>query len=171
MTLSAGWNLISFNVVPEDSDLRTLLLPIAGLYTEVSTIEGETALVFRPERADELNTLQSIDVLHGYWIRLTDAATLTVQGPPADATAARFLDVGWNLISYLPNAPMSIGAALATLDNSYDEVRGFDVEAMSYFPDLPPQFSTLSVLEPGKGYLIHLTQPAVLFNLNEPLGS
>ena len=155
--------------MPEDSDIETVLLPIAGLYTQVSTIEGETALVFRPDQADELNTLQTIDVLHGYWIRLSAAATLTVEGEPADATAIRFLDAGWSLISYLHTAPVPVETALASLDGAYDEIRGFDVEALSYFPDLPPQFSSLSALEPGKGYLIHLTQPAVLLNLSEAL--
>ena len=44
----------------------------------------------------------------------------------------------------------------------YDEVRGFNTEALSYFPTLSSELNTLQELEPGLGYLIHMTQPGVL---------
>lgn len=147
----------------ENPDIRSALQPIEGLYTEMSTIDGGTALVFRPDQPDWSNTLRTIDASHGYWIRLNAAATLTVHGARAESGAVTLLDAGWNMVSYLPGSPLPVRAALASLEGSYDEVRGFDGEALSYFPGLPPQFSTLSVLDPGKGYLIHLTEAAVLF--------
>jgi hypothetical protein len=157
--LDKGWNLVSFQVLPEDLSIENVLASINGLYIEVNTISGDNVLVFTPGGA---NTLTGIDPGHGYWIRMKSAADLTVSGVRIDRSAAIELQPGWNLVPYLIDEPWPVRLALSSIDGKYDEVRGFDGEAKSYFPVLPASFNTLHELEPGEGYLVHMTEPAVL---------
>jgi hypothetical protein len=159
INLDKGWNLVSFQVLPEDLGIENVLASIDGLYIEVNTISGVDVLVFTPGGA---NTLTEIDPGHGYWIRMKSAADLTVSGVRVDRSAAIELQPGWNLVPYLIDEPWPVRLALGSLAGRYDEVRGFDGEAKSFFPALPASFNTLHELEPGEGYLVHMTEPAVL---------
>lgn len=162
IVLTPGWNLVSFNVDPRDPDVREVLAPIAGLYTEVSTLFGGKAIVFRPELPDSLNSLKVIDASRGYWIRMTAGANLTTAGTQmAPATPIRISE-GWNLVSYLPPKPLPVSEALASIEGTFAEVRGFDVEGQSYLPYVPAELNTLTTLRPGYGYLIYAVDSGML---------
>jgi hypothetical protein len=72
------------------------------------------------------------------------------------------LSQGWNLVAYLADEAMPVELALGSIDGMYDEVRGFDTEASSYFPSLPAEFATLMTMRPGGGYLVHMTEAGQL---------
>jgi hypothetical protein len=75
------------------------------------------------------------------------------------------LDVGWNLVSYLPRASMPITQALQSIEGQYFAVLGFDLAqggALSYYPDLDPSFNTLHALEPLHGYWIRMVTTGTL---------
>ena len=162
--LNAGWNLISFNIAHENTDPRSVFQSIDGLYSEVSTIVGDKSLVFRPDQPDELNELLEIELFNGYWIKVSSATTLTVDGTAMDRTVPRALDLGWNLVGYLADSPHPVTLALYSLEGKYTEVRGFDLEGASYFPELPHQFTTLTEMEPGKGYPINVTDSSTFLH-------
>lgn len=162
ISLQEGWNLISFRVVAEDRTLVALLEEIAGLYEEVTTMKGDEIRTFIPGRPAELNDFKSVDLTSGLWIRMNRAASLTVEGSPIPAGVPIELHKGWNLIAYTPEVPLPVGFALASIVGKYTEVRGFDAEAQSHFPGLPEEFNTLSVMQPGMGYLVHVTEDAQL---------
>ncbi|MEX0763050.1 MAG: DNRLRE domain-containing protein [Dehalococcoidia bacterium] len=162
LQLTPGWNLISFNVSPTDPDIRTVMASIEGQYTEVSTIMGSSAVVFRPDRSDDLNTLRELDTIHAYWIRVVSETTLTIEGTQVHKSSPIELHEGWNMVSYRPATPLPVITALGSISGKYDEVRGFEVEGMSYFPMIPRELNTLKTMHPGLGYLIHATEEAVL---------
>ena len=157
--LNAGWNLISFNIAHADPSIRNVFKSIEGLYSEVSTIQSGESIVFRPDQPDELNELKEIDLVSGYWIKLNTATTLTVHGTEMDHGVPGTLELGWNLVAYLSDTTHSMDRALYSIEGKYSEVRAFDTEGSSYFPNLPAQFSTLTEMEPGKGYLINIIDP------------
>jgi len=161
--LNQGWNIISFQALPTDTSLTNVLASIDGLYSEVNTIVDGQVLVYTPESAaDGSATLTNIDGTHGYWIKMRSTATLTVTGQPVDLNASIELQPGWNLIPYLSEDARMPRQALTSIAGKFDEVRGFDGEAMSFFPALPVEFNTLDSMEPGQGYLIHVTEQATL---------
>jgi len=57
---------------------------------------------------------------------------------------------------------LSVTVALSGIAGSYTVVMGFDEGGLSYYPDLPPEFNTLHVMEPQHGYWIRTTEPVTL---------
>lgn len=160
INIQPGWNLISFQVLPDDKSVGNVFRSVDGLFVEISTIQNGVAVSYVPGRSD--NALTFIEPAHGYWVKMTSAATLVVVGSSVDPQAAIQLDAGWNLIPYLIDEPWPVRLALGSIAGKYDEVRGFETEAKSFFPALPGEFNTLTELMPGEGYLVHMTEAAVL---------
>ncbi len=161
VTLQEAWNLISFDVMPHDTDVATVMNAIANNYTAVLGFDGE-GYSYYPQLPDTINTLQEMDPYHGYWIRSTAVVTLPVVGPEVPDNTPISLRPGWNLVSYLPNASMTITDALRSIEGLYTAVLGYDQGAMSSYPDLPGYMNTLHTMERFRGYWIHMTAPATL---------
>ena len=161
LVMNAGWNLVSFQVLPGDTSVETVFAPLSGLYVEISTVVDGVSLVYRPGAAPGENTLLSVDSSHGYWVKLREAASLDVLGVPAQPPAIE-LQQGWNLIAFSSSEPLAIPDALRSVDGLYTEVRGFDGEGVSYIPGMPAQFNTLMTMYPGSGYLVHMQEDATL---------
>ena len=162
--LHQGWNLISFDVFPYDPAIAQVLSDVAGMYDRVLAFDchgGTPGLSYYPD-LPVLSSLQHMDPYHGYWIHMTMNGTLTVEGIEIGDTTPLYLCQGWNLVSYLPESPLPVSTALASIDGLYSVVLGWDNGALSYYPDLPPALNSLHQLEPGHGYWIKLTQAATL---------
>jgi hypothetical protein len=158
--LAPGWNLISFQVLPEDRSVGSVFGQINGLYTEVKSIINGQAVSYVPGR--ESNTLTKVRAEQGYWVKMSQAATLVTIGKQVDRNTAILLAPGWNIVPYLIEESWPVRLALSSIAGKYDEVRGFDGEAKSFFPALPPEFNTLTELIPGEGYLIHAIDSVLL---------
>lgn len=102
-------------------------------------------------------------------------ASARAQGGGLYALLARLeipLQSGWNLIGYpLPTPDLaarpSISESLKAIDGSYSIIYGFDPDQPSapwqvYDPNAAAWANSLKTLEFGRGYLIHVTEPANL---------
>ena len=159
--LHSGWNWFSINRTPSDSSVPAVLTSISGKYDLVLGEDG----VYAPPPADPaFNTLTDILPGEGYMIRMTHAAEepnpLLVSGPLVPANTPIPLHSGWNWLGYLPESAQDISHALNSIAGKFDLVLG---ETGTYAPPpANPAFNTLSHLEPGRGYLIRMTQAATL---------
>ena len=161
ISLQSGWNLISFNVLPPDENISTILAPIEGLYTVVLGFDGG-GLSYYPHLPPSMNTLQTLDPYHGYWIRMNSAGTLSITGDPVPFNTPLSLQSGWNLVSYLPDGSEPVSEALSTIDGLYTVVLGFDGVGLSYYPELPPEMNSLQSLDPLHGYWIRMNSAGTL---------
>ena len=157
--LAPGWNLFSIDVTPPDPAIATVLSSLAGQYDVVLSFDGGPSgggLTYDPANPGA-SDLTTIDVTHGYWIHITAATTqtLTLAYEPARDDTPIQLYEGWNLVSYLPDRTLPITKALESISGAYDMVRGFDGGALTYMP-AQPEFSDLTVLEPGYAYWIKI---------------
>jgi len=165
MLLPAGWNLISFDVMPLDPEVADALSSINGKYSRVLSFDCDAgAQSYYPSLPPGINTLVTMDPWHGYWIEMTEAAHLTVVGIEVPDDTPMELCAGYNLVSYLPDIPLPVGDALISIDGNYESVMGFDpiLGALSYYPGLPPILNTLTHMEPGYGYWIKMLIPDTL---------
>ena len=147
---------------------------IDGVYVAILGYDGDLRAYY-PDSPQE-STLQTVDVLHGYWIR-----TILAPGQPISDTllaepAAQWrmagelvpedqplpLASGWNLAAYLPWQPLTITEALQGIVGRYGAVMGFEGTALSYYADLGPSDNTLRWMVPGYGYWISATQAITL---------
>jgi hypothetical protein len=165
MLLSEGWNLISFDVMPLDPRVSSVLASINGKYNRVLSMDcDQGALSYYPYLPPTINTLKTMDAWHGYWVEMTQEAHLVVVGIEAPEGMPMPLCSGYNLIGYLPNWPILVGDALWSITGHFQSVMGFapGIGAQSFYPDLPPALNTLTQMQPGRGYWIKMTEPDIL---------
>ena len=101
---SDGWNFVSFNLIPLDSSLETLLDDIDGTYDRLMyfNAESNTWYTYIPTRPDHYNNLGNWNNRMGVWIRMTSDATLTLEGVVPVVTTLE-LYPGWNMVG-LPSS-------------------------------------------------------------------
>jgi hypothetical protein len=131
ISLAAGWNLISFNVLPPTSDVATVLASIAGLYSVVLGYD-RGGLSYYPQLPPGMNSLRTMDPYHGYWIRMNVAATLSLSGTSVPVATPINLYAGWNLVGYLPEGPEPVTSALASIAGQYTAVTSYRGGALYY---------------------------------------
>ena len=113
------------------------------------------------------DTLDSLDETQGFWIFMTEAATLKVTGKAPDQTEIPLTTTvgGWNLVGYpsslTPTPPALMGEIDYTLIITYfaadtaDPWKLYDPKATTYANDLVEML-------PGYGYWIFVNQNATL---------
>jgi hypothetical protein len=163
--LATGWNLIALPLTQSFTETQAALASIAGQYDLVYAYDGCDATdpwkTYDPAAPPPVNDLTSLDVQHGYWLRATAPATLTLAGTRPTSITIQ-LCAGWNLIGYPSAAPVALPDALASIAGQYDLVFAYDASDTAdpwkkYNPAAPPFTNDLAALGPGKGYWVRMT--------------
>ena len=172
ITLVAGWNLVSLPVTPLSTDIGDVLASINGKYTLVYAWDATGGSSgaghwMRHAAGGYGDTLDSLDETQGFWIFMTEAATLKVTGKAPDQTEIPLTTTvgGWNLVGYpsslTPTPPALMGEIDYTLIITYfaadtaDPWKLYDPKATTYANDLVEML-------PGYGYWIFVNQNATL---------
>ncbi len=169
ISLVPGWNLVSFNLHPQDTSIATVLASISGKYDLVYAWDGSVSTNNWKKYDPAVpfgNTLTTLDETKGFWIHMTSAETLNVVGSVPTTTSIPLSTVGggWNLVGYpaqgarpLPDALRDNGVGTNyTLVYAYrasdttDPWKLFDRNAPGYANDL-------TQLTPGWGYWVRAT--------------
>lgn len=162
--LKTGWNLVSFNLIPNDDKIEVIL---ADIFDDVLLVyawdatEAGSWMRYAP-LAGFGNSLAALDNTMGFWINMKKDATLTVTGTQPTSTNIA-LYKGWNLIGYPVQNAVAIPDALIAIDEKYDLIlayKAFDTEDpwKLYDPDAPNYANDLATMAPGWGYWIHITE-------------
>jgi hypothetical protein len=143
--LQRGWNQISCNVIPESGALTPLDIPNL---LQIKNMRQS----FNPSLPSQFNTLGTIEATAGYWVKVSAAGTLSIEGSLAE-NAAISLKAGWNHVGYLPSESLSVATALVSIAAYLQEVR---------YADYLYSRNQLSNMDPGKAYWIKVNQDCVL---------
>jgi hypothetical protein len=168
--LTIGWNLISVPLIPPSTAITEVL----------SSIDGDYDLVYAYDSSDTtdpwrkydvamppfLNTLTDINETMGFWIRITETVTLTVNGLTPVTTDINLL-TGWNLVGYPSKITRALTTTLQSIDGTYDLVYAYYAADTTdpwrkYDVAMPSFLNTLTIMEPGHGYWIRVTEDCVL---------
>lgn len=147
------WNFVSFNLIPGDSSLESILEDpengISGSYEKVIYYDSGSGewKSYIPGRSDHFNGLNSWDHTMGLWIRMTEDETLMVEGTEPTSTDMT-LNPGWNMVSY-PSSTATFGGTPedVTIVGRFDASQNNNL-AYDYDPD---NFE----FEPGEGYYLY----------------
>jgi len=161
--LHTGWNLISISVTPSDTAPASVLAGIDGKYTIVWGDFDPTTSTWQSYNPDKpKNSLSAIQPQHGYWIKMTEDATLDVSGSLPSTSIA--LKQGWNLVGFSLTKSTDITTVLSGISGNYSIVWGdYDTTTStwkSYNPAKPK--NSLDSLSPGYGYWIKMDSDATL---------
>ncbi|MBR4898626.1 MAG: hypothetical protein IKZ48_07575 [Prevotella sp.] len=147
--LAEGWNWISTSI---ESEALPFIEPILD---KTDRLVGQTNELIKDEVYGMVGGLQTMDVTAGYKIHTTAQASMKKTGITASISTPVRIHKGWNWIGYLPMQSMAVGEALKRLSaatgdrlingNSFAEYGANGWEG------------TLSVMNPGQGFLYHRT--------------
>ena len=168
--LKAGWNLVSFPNLLQNTLVTDLLSSISGQYESVYSYKGcDTAdpwKIYNPALPPYANDLQYVDRTTGIWIKMKQDTELNVSGTFSITTNIPLCN-GSNMVSYTGSQAKPVVEALSSISGKYNKVYGYKATDPSdpwkiYDPSLPPYANDLTTLEPGFGYWINVGQNCTL---------
>ena len=151
ISLTQGQNLISLYRQPADTDTTSVLSSISNKYSKVSAFTNNSWKFFIPEYP-ESSDLTTMEAGIGYWVDMSEPATLLMYGQAASNTIN--LENGGNMTGYNTPDSHNVADALNSIDGKYQFVKTLvDGSWKSYYPDNPAS-GDLTIMEPGHGYFI-----------------
>ncbi|HPO62744.1 MAG TPA: hypothetical protein PK762_06630, partial [Candidatus Kapabacteria bacterium] len=151
--LNSGWNLISSNVMPENTNIIEIFSEVNNL----KLVKNQAGNIYDP--AFGINTIGNWNINHGYWVYMTAPSILQIIGLEVNPLETPInLNQGWNLVSYLRNSEMLAPDALQGITGSMLFAK--DRMGNIYHPGYG--INNLGNMQPGQGYWIYMNAPAVL---------
>ena len=150
LDLKAGWNLVSFYVETGDMAPATVLAPIDEYLVQIKSLTQS----YHPSVSSFLNSLTSLNVSDGYWLKVTEDVSFEIEGEvPAGVSIA--VKEGWNLLGYPKENGVALADELNSLDSTLLQIKNL---TDSYDPQLPEFLNTLTTMTPGLGYWLQVGQ-------------
>ncbi|MBQ2572692.1 MAG: fibronectin type III domain-containing protein, partial [Bacteroidales bacterium] len=143
ISLSAGWNLISFYVLPEDASITNVF---GSNISKVSIVKNNDGF-YKPGKADKLQSLTEFEYGQAYLVKANSAFSISVEGVAPTSTTIS-LKAGWNLLGYPKATEANASTILSGIAGKYTELK-----------DLSASQTTL---KPGKGYYIKMNTDATV---------
>jgi len=165
--LAEGWNLISLPLMPDDEDIDVILTDISDNVSQVRTwvyVDGVLTEKSWAEGGTVGDLTEMVDG-QGYWIEMTEAKTLPIQGSelPGPGESMPVYDVyeGWNLIGFksvsdVADAQDYLGGAVTLI---FERMYGYDAED-DYYVTIQ---LTGNALEPGQGYWLAVSADGTIY--------
>jgi|GEM_PF-6319851 len=164
ISLAVGWNLISIPYQPANTSIATLLSGIAGKYSIVwGEFNPATSAWKNYNPAKQTNSLTAMEPNKGYWVKVTEACTLSATGAIVTSKGGS-LASGWNLIGFAGDVDTAITTVLAGISGKYSIVWGEFNPATSAWKNYNPakQTNSLNTMGAGKGYWIKASESCSL---------
>ena len=144
LNLIAGWNLVSFYVEADDMTTATVLAPIQDKLLQIKNLTQS----YDPNLLALLNTLSSLRMKDGYWLKVSEDVSLDVEGTVPSGASIN-VKRGWNLVGYPRPNGEGVAGELASLGSTVVQIKNLE---SSYDPSIPSFLNTLSTMAPGSGY-------------------
>jgi len=172
IALEPGWNLVSFNVHPADTAIASVLSSILGSYDLVYAWDATGAHVGSGNwlKADNIpvspDSLTVLDETMGFWIHMTAADVLAVEGSvPTTTNISLSVNAGgWNLVAYPSMSDQAMPGVLEVhgVGTDYSLVYAYHANDPAdpwklYDRSAPPFLNDLAQLTPGWGYWIRVS--------------
>ena len=152
LDLVAGWNLISLPLSPLETAIETVLSPISGKYISAWSFSAGVWKLYDPANPG-FSDLSDMNAGIGYWINMSQAATLPISGTTPDGYIPVFN--GWNLVGYNAGQVRDTAAAMTSLAGKYISVWAYINGGWKLYDPANPGFSDLLTIDPGLGYWIN----------------
>ena len=144
LSLTAGWNLISFNVQPADSAIASVF---SSLGTNLLTVKTADAF-YDPSQTSYYNSLLKLQRGAAYLVKVTSAQTLSVTGTMLTPLSYS-LKSGWNMIGFPKQASVAIATATTGITSQFVSTKNFEG-----FYVKGGTSNSLTNFDPGKGYYL-----------------
>jgi len=159
INLVAGWNWVSFNILPDDTSLDSFFGDNTSKVKEVKT-QTESAVNTGIKWIGSNTSLLS-NIANGamFKIKTEESFTLTVNGTTVDPENSIALNLGWTWIGFTSSDCINVRNAVDSVYNILDEVKSQTESRIKRGENF---FGTLTEMCPGKGYAIKVTEQSSL---------
>ena len=165
IAFNAGWNIISSDVIPTNTDMKSIFQPLidAGQLRKVMDESGKTIENFGAFGGWK-NNIGNINPSKGYKVNVSASSNLTLVGIPVQLPLDIALKMGWNIISFPSTADLDALMLVQSLINAgqlkkvMDE-RGMTIENFGAFGGWK---NNIGNFLPGKGYKVNVTSNCIL---------
>lgn len=158
ISLVAGWNWISFNILPADLTLDSVFGQVLGQVEQVK-IQTQSTLRLNGQWVGDLQNMNGIQSGMMFKVRVSTPCTLTVSGTRIASATPITLQAGWNWVAFFPSTIHPINSALASISGHVQQVKSQVQSAIYQWGDW---VGDLQNLEPGRGYAILMSQAVML---------
>ena len=165
--LNNGWNIMSFNKIPNNSNMLFILQHLINSNSVIKVINEYGNFVQNIPVLGWMNTIGNMTNTEGYYIKTNINTQLELIGLPIILPYEIPLQTGWNMMGYPLQTEQDALTALQSLINNNtfikigNEAGGF----IQYIPGLG-WINTIGNFEPGEGYYIKVISNDTLV-LNE----
>jgi parallel beta-helix repeat protein len=162
--LYEGWNLISLPYMQTDSDIANILSPIQGKYNALQWYNSTDNLDHWKHnhtfKASNLNDLNALDHLIGFWIHIIEPGGILFELPGMQPSINQTIQLhkGWNMVGFPSPSTYNRTKGLnnLTFDTQIDAIQWFNAASKTWhFMDPEDSFF------PGRGYWMHATADCV----------
>ena len=166
VSLTAGWNIFSTMVEPDNPDMLYIMQPLidAGILVKVIDETGASVIEFI---GNWINGIGDISTEEGYYIKVNSNVDLVLEGPPAEIPADIPLSAGWNIFGYPIADPQDGLHAVQPLIDAGALVKVIDETGASIIEFIGSWINAIGNFEAGEGYYIKVTQNITL-TFDEP---
>ena len=171
LSLNKGWNIMSSYIVPQNTDMLSVVQPLIsnGTLNKVISETGDTIInVFGTWK----NTIGNYDPEQGYKIKLNNGSQLTITGASSAPALSNMyastqsvsipLTAGWNIVSYPFANSQNALTAVQTLINAGVLEKVIDETGSSILKVFGTWTNRIGNFTAGKGYEIKVNKDAVL---------
>jgi hypothetical protein len=168
ITLSKGWNILSFNVLPISTDLKAIFQPLitSGELIKVMNESGSTI----ENIGSWVNEIGNSISTEGYKVKVTQNTTLEVDGSSLTLPLSINLSTGWNIISYPAQNAQNAKDAIQSLINDGKLIKVMDEAGNTIENVGGTWFNEIGNFIPGEGYKVKVTSACTL-TINEGVKS
>jgi chitodextrinase len=150
IVLSAGWNLISINVLPTNTTIASVFGTTLTNVDEIKNSDG----FYKVGQVAQLQSLTDIALGKGYLVKMKTASTLVISGT-VPGTVNVSLKNGWNMVGYPVGTTQATTTKLSGIWTQFQTIKNFD-------GFLDKTSGTLNTMTPGDGYFINVTAPCTI---------
>ncbi len=168
--LISGWNIISFNVSPPDSNLLNIVQPLIDSSELVKVMDEAGGFIQNIPGIGWMNTIGNMANTEGYYTKVSATSSLTVKGEKVSLPYTIPLITGWNIMGYPLEQSQDAQSAVQPLIDSSELVKVMD-EAGGFIQNIPGVgwMNTIGDFEAGEGYYIKVTANTSLTLDNPPV--
>lgn len=162
-----GWNWISFNLGFPDPAINAALANYQATTNDLIKDQTKFGTFANPGWNGALKTLNNKSL---YMYQAVQPNTIKIVGNPlTPASESIPVVAGWNWIGYVPNYPLPVNSALATLTAQAGDIIKSQTGFAQYIDGSVGWVGNLSQMSPPNGYLLKTAQAGTLTYPPQPL--
>ncbi len=166
--LTTGWNMISWNIMPENYDMETLMQSLINTDPQLKIID-ESGQIVQHMPWGWINTIGDMSNTEGYQIKVTTDAEFSTNGAAVQMPISIAMSPAWNIISWPAQETADAQNVMQQLIDAGALDKVIDQNG-NLLQELPWGWvNTIGNFEPAQGYQVKVFADCSL-DLNENFG-